>query len=120
VPLKVKPVITVPVVTFEFSAILPFVIVTEPLALSVIPFVLGIVTCVDQVHVPGGTVTVSPEDAEFMAVCTSEDEHDEALMVFARALVQKRAAQTIESTLNLVKIPILNLSLPSNLLASHP
>jgi hypothetical protein len=89
VPLKLKPVISEGALAFEFRAILAFVIVTEPPALRVMPTVLGIVTCVDQVQVPEGTTTVSPDDAELIAVCTADDEHEAAVMVFALAVPQR-------------------------------
>jgi hypothetical protein len=61
-----------------------------PAPCKVIPFVLGMVTVVVQVQVPAGTTTVSPLFAEFIAVCTADEEQLEALIVAACISQKKR------------------------------
>ena len=87
-PLKVIPDTNVELDVFAVTFKLPpevQTIVVLAWLLRVIPTLLGMVTCDDQVQVPPGINTVSPEDAELIADCTSEAEQVLAVIVFARA-----------------------------------
>jgi hypothetical protein len=67
------------------------------------------------VQLPEGTVTVSPEFAEFIAVCTSEAEQDDAATVLANALMQRSDPQVIETIMHLMNLAILNHSSPNQI-----
>jgi hypothetical protein len=61
------------------------IVLPTPAPCNVMPFVLGILTAVDHVHVPDGITMVSPFDALSMALCTATEEQLVAEVVVADA-----------------------------------
>ena len=97
----------------QVPAVIFVLLVPAPIKLRALP---EIVTGEVHVQLPAGTVTVSPVEAEFIADCTADEEHEAAVIFAARAVVarQRKMKEKRSNNVRFILIPFVDLSNPPN------